>query len=149
LKRIEGRGIDIITRVHALVGVVWILGAVVSLFLAVQVAIAPGDDLGAAWERIALFQSVASTSSVVMFAVALVYSIATPWGFFKDRGVILNWVLFIAATAFGGPGISATRAHATTLVIALTAAEVVVLVAACVVGVRLRRARRSGASAVG
>jgi hypothetical protein len=146
LKRIEGKGIDIITRVHALVGVVWILGAVVSLFFAVQLALAPGNDPGAAWQRIALFQSVASTSSVVMFVVALVYSIATPWGFFKDRGVILNWVLFIAATAFGGPGISATRAHATTLVIALTAAEVVVLVAACVVGVRLRRARRSGAS---
>lgn len=148
MKRIEGKGIDIVTRVHALVAVVWILGALIALFLAVGVALSPGDDPGTAWERIALFQNVASTSSVAMFVVALVYSIATPWGFFKDRGVILNWVLFLAATAFGGPGISATRAQATTLVIALTAAEVVVLVAACVVGVRLRRARRSAASAI-
>jgi hypothetical protein len=142
VKRIEGKGIDIVTRVHALIAVAWIVSAVVVLVLAVQVVLAPSADVGAAWARITVFEDIASASSVAMLLAGLVYGFATTWGFFRNRLVIANWVLFIAATAFGGPSISVTRTHSTAAVIALTAAEIVLLAAAAGVGVTLRRARR-------
>jgi hypothetical protein len=142
VKRIEGKGIDIVTRVHALVAVTWIVSAAVVLVLAVQVMLAPEADTSAAWARITVFEDIASASSVAMLLVGLVYGFATTWGFFRDRRVLVNWVLFIAATAFGGPSISVTRAHSTAAVVALTAAEIVVLVMASGIGVSLRRARR-------
>jgi hypothetical protein len=144
LKRIEGKGIDIVTWVHALVGLAWVSGAIGALVLTALLTFSPAENPAAAWERIAVFQDVASWSSVAMFLVALVYSVATPWGFFKDRGVIVQWVLFLLATATGGPSMSAARAQSTTLVLALTAVEVVVLVAATAVGVHLKLSRRRG-----
>jgi hypothetical protein len=77
---------------------------------------------------------------VVAWSTASCYAV----GFFKDRGVILNWALFLAATAFG-VGHQRNSCSRDDLVIALTAAEVVVLWRpAC--RVRLRRTRRSEAS---
>jgi hypothetical protein len=146
VKRIEGRGIDIVTRVHALIAVSWIVSAAVVLVLAAQVVLAPDADTTMAWARITVFEDIASASSVAMLLAGLVYGFATTWGFFRDRRVLVNWVLFIAATAFGGPSISATRAHMAVAVVALTAAEIVVLAIASAVGVSLRRARRLGES---
>jgi hypothetical protein len=142
MRRIEGKGIDIVTRVHALIAVTWIVSAAVVLVLAVQVMLAPDVDTGTAWARITAFEDIASASSVAMLLAGLVYGFATTWGFFRDRRVLVNWVLFIAATAFGGPSISVTRAHSAAAVVALTAAEIAVLVVVSGIGVSLRRARR-------
>jgi hypothetical protein len=142
MRRIEGKGMDIVTRVHALIAVTWIISAAVVLVLAAQVMFAPEAGTSAAWARITVFEDIASASSVAMLLAGLVYGFATTWGFFRDRRVLLNWVLFIAATAFGGPSISVTRAHAAAAVVALTTAEIAVLVAASGIGVSLRRARR-------
>lgn len=145
MRRIEGKGIDIITRVHSLVAVVWIISAAVALALSVLVLISAPGDADAAWARIALFTYIASYSSVAMFVVALVYSAVTTWGFFRHRKVVVNWVLFILATALGGPSIMTVKAHSAIGVIVLTAAELVVLAAASAIGVALRRERRAEA----
>lgn len=142
MKRLEGTSIDIVTRVHALIALIWIVSAAIILFLAVQVMLAPAADTSVAWARITVFESVASASSVAMLLAGLVYGFATTWGFFRDRRVLVNWVLFIAATAFGGPSISVTRAHSAVAVMALTAGEIAVLVVASGIGVSLRKARR-------
>jgi hypothetical protein len=142
VRRIEGRGIDVVTRVHSLVAAVWMLSAVVALVLTARMIIAPPSDTQAAWATISTVLYVASVSSVAMLVVGLVYSVGTTWGFLRHRKVIVNWVLFIAATAFGGPGISMARVHSVVGVIALTAAEIAVLIAASAIGVSLRRSRR-------
>jgi hypothetical protein len=143
MRRIEGKGIDIITRVHGLVAVVWIVSAAVALVLTVVTMASAPSDAEAAWGRITLFARIAGYSSVVMFAVGLVYSVATTWRFFRHRKVVINWVLFILATALGGPSIVAIKAHSAIGVIALTAAELIVLAAASAIGVALRRERRA------
>jgi hypothetical protein len=148
VRRIEGKGIDVVTRVHSLIGVVWIASATIVLVLAAQVMLVATGDASAAWTRISVFEDIASACSVAMLLAGLVFGFATTWGFFRNRLVVVNWVLFIAATAFGGPSISMTRAHSAMAVIALTVAEIVVLVAASAVGVRLRRMRRLKESSV-
>ncbi len=145
MKRIEGKGIDVITRIHSLVAVVWIVSALVALVLTVLTMVSAPSDVDAAWARITLFARIAGYSSVVMFAVGLAYSVATTWRFFRHRKVVVNWVLFILATALGGPSIVAIKAHSAIGVIGLTGAELIVLAAASMIGVALRRERRAEA----
>jgi len=144
MRRIAGKGIDAVTLVHKLVAVVWVVGALGVLVLAVPVTHYAASDSSVTWARIVGFQDVASASSVAMLLVGLVYGVWTTWGFLRNRLVILKWVLFLAATGFGGPSISAARSHSATGVIVLTALELVVLVAAGAVGVYLERSRHSG-----
>jgi hypothetical protein len=143
VRRIEGRGIDLVTRVHSVVAAIWMLSTFTVLVLAVWMAVAMPSNSQDVWARIVTFLYVATTSSVAMLVVALFYSIGTSWGFFRDRKVVLNWGLFIAATAFGGPSITMARGHSIVAVIVLTAAEMAVLLAASAIGVSLRRSRRN------
>ncbi len=140
MKRLGGAGTDIVTTVHKLVAVVWAAGAVIALVIAAQLAMTAGAT-AADWARVALFQGVAAYASVAMLLIGLVYSIWTPWGFFRNRWVIAKWVLFIVATALGGPAMGAAQTHASGVVIALTAGELAALAAAALIGLRLVRQR--------
>lgn len=145
MKRISGKGIDVVTVVHKLVAVVWVIAALVVLVLVVQVARSSANGVGGTWARIVTFQMIAAWCSVPMLIVGLVYGLATTWGFgiLRHRWLLAKWALFLAATGFGGSSISASRTHSASTAIALTAAELVVLVAAGALGMFLERSRHS------
>lgn len=146
MKRLGEKGVDVVTLVHKLVAVVWVVSAGIALVLVVWASRAPDSASGAVWSRIGLFQTIAAFSSIPMVAIGLVYGIATPWGFglLRNRLVLAKWALLLCATGFGGPSISAARTHSVTAVITLTLAELAALVAAMVVGVFLERSRHAG-----
>lgn len=144
MKRIAGKGIDGVTVVHKLVGLVWFVSAGAVLLL---VVLLPRSGTGSAdaWSRIEMCQLVAAGASVAMLAVSLVYGVATAWGFgiLRHRVLLGKWALFLVATGFGGPSISAGKARSVSGVIALTLAELLCLVCAAAIGVWLERARHS------
>lgn len=147
MKRLGGRGIDVITVLHRIVAVVWIASAASALVLSIVVSSTPVAARPQVWNWIATLQFVAAYSAFPMLAIGLVYGVATPWGFgvLRHRLILLKWVLLFAATGFGGPSISAARTHSTTLVVWLTVLEVGALVGAAAIGVSLRRSRRGDA----
>ena len=144
VRRIAGKGIDGVTIAHKLVGLVWFASAAVALALVVLTQ-RSGAGSASAWARIETSQLVAAGASVAMLVVSLLW-VATAWGV-RDtapRILLAKWALFLAATGLGGPSISATKAHSVSGVVVLTIAELLCLVAAAVIGVRLERARHSG-----
>lgn len=147
MKRLSGRGIDVITLLHRIVAVVWIASAAGALVLSVVVASTPVTARLQVWNWIATLQLVAAYSAFPMLAIGLVYGVATPWGFgvLRHRLILLKWVLLLAAAGFGGPSISAARTHSATVVVWLTALELGALAGAAATGVSLKRLRRADA----
>jgi hypothetical protein len=145
VKRIAGNGIDRVTVAHKLVGLVWFVSAAAALVL-VMLLPRSGAGSAGAWSRIEMIQLVAAGASVAMLVVSLVYAVATAWGFgiLRHRILLAKWALFLVATGFGGPGTSAGQARSVSGVIGLTLAELLCLVFAAIIGVRLERARHSG-----
>lgn len=143
MKRMGDKGTDLLTIGHKLVGAAWVVGALGALVLTVGLM---GSSGGGAekWAQVALFQRVASTCSVITLLFGLAYGIWTAWGFARHRGVLGKWALFLLATAFDGPSITFARAHSATLVVALTVAELLALIASMVAGVLLERYRHAG-----
>ena len=144
MKRLDGKAIDVVTNVHRLVAAAWFAGAIGVVVLVLPLLGALGAVSDVTWTRIAVAQRVASTSSVVILVLDLLYGFATTWGFVRYRWVLAKWVLFLSATAFGGISISAARSRSVGVVLGLTAAELVVLVAALGLGVSFMRRRRAG-----
>ena len=100
------------------------------------------------WGRVSAFQTVASASSVATLIVGLAYGLFTAWGFVRFRWMIAKWALFLIATGFGGPSISAARSRSTSVLIALTAVEIGALMLCGALGVFLEQSRHSGRLAV-
>jgi hypothetical protein len=143
MKKLGGKSIGAVTILHKLVALVWVASVIAVLVLVVPMAHSSAGGAGSVWASVGTLGSVASTSSVVMLLIGLVYGIWTPWGFIRNRWVIAKWVLFLLATGAGGPSISAAVAHSTGAVIALTAVELVALLAAGGIGIFLDRSWRS------
>jgi hypothetical protein len=142
MKRLQGRSVDAVTLVHKLVAVAWAVGAIGSL--AVAVALGAGSASAApAWGTVAALQTLASSMSVLMLLVGIAYSVFTAYGFFRDRLVVVKWLLFFVATGFGGPAISAAGSHSVTMLAAFTGVEVGALLCAGVLGVVLERRRHA------
>lgn len=144
MKRLNGRSIDIVTNVHRLVAAVWLVGALAALYLALTALLGGSERDSVVWARIAVAQRVAASASVGILLMDLFYGLATAWHFFLHRLVPLKWVLFLAATAFGGISISAAKAGSAGAVIALTVAELAMLLGTLAIGIILMRARRTG-----
>jgi hypothetical protein len=145
LKRLGGRGVDVVTVFHRVVAVVWIASAAAALLLSLSAFHTPVLGIGRTWQWIDALQAVAAYSSFPMIAIGVVYGVATQWGFgvLRHRLVLLKWVLLLAATGFGGPSISAAKTHSASVVVVLTVLELASLIGAVVLGVSLRRSRRS------
>jgi hypothetical protein len=144
MKRLNGRSIDVVTNVHRVVAVAWFAGALGALYLAATIMFGAGGAEPLSWARIAIFQRVATTASVVIVVMDVFYGLATAWHFFRHRLVPLKWVLFLAATAFGGISISAAKSRSAGAVVGLTVAELVMLLGTLSLGIILMRARRAG-----
>lgn len=146
MKRLTDKGVDALTTVHKLVGVLWMVCAILVLAFVVPIALSSAGD-ATTWGRITLLQRVAAYCSVATLVVGFAFGLWTTWGFVRYRQLIGKWVLFLAATALNGPSIIYSRNHNATVVIALTVAEVVVLAGSMAIGVYLERSRHAGTMA--
>ncbi len=137
MKRLGGRGTDGLTLLHKLVGLTWLVAAVVELVLAV-----PALDSGpVAWGNVALFVRIASYASVVTIVTAFVYVVFTVWGLLGSRWLLAKWGLYVMAVGASGYAIRATREEAVGTVVLLAAGQLVALVGCMGIGVYLERAR--------
>jgi hypothetical protein len=140
MRRLEGRSIDAVTLVHKLVGVAWVLGAAGSL----AVALGAGSSSAVPeWGTVAALQTLASAMSVLTLLVGVAFSVFTAYGFFRNRLVIVKWLLFFVATGFGGPAISAAGSRSAAMVAVFTGVEIAALLCAGALGIVLERRRHS------
>jgi hypothetical protein len=146
VRRMESKNVDRLTTAHKLIGAAWAVCAIAVLVLVVPAVTASRDP--GFWSRVVIFQRVAAYCSVATLVIGVVYGLWSSWGFVRYRQLILKWVLFLAATALNGPTITLAREGSALPVVALTAAEIVVLGACMAIGVFLERARHAGTMAM-
>jgi hypothetical protein len=143
VKRLEDKGVNALSIVHKVIGALWFVCALVVLVFVMPLA--GGAVRGAAfWDRVILVQRVAAYCSVATLLVGLAYGLWTYWGFARYPRVIGKWALFLLATALNGPTIVFGRSHSAVPILALTAAELVVLGISAGLGSYLAQGRKVG-----
>lgn len=140
MARIGDKGTDVLTLVHKLVGLAWVIAVAAML-----VFVWPGlSSKAVEWTRLATLARVASTASVATLVLALLYGLASVWGFFGSRWLLAKWALYLVAVSASGYAVRATREETTGTLAALAAVQLVSLLVSMVVGVHLERARHAG-----
>jgi hypothetical protein len=140
MKRLDDRGLDALTFVHKLTGLVWLVASLGVLAFTVP-SIGSGD---VAWHRVALLGRFASSASVVTLVLAVAYGVLTVWGFLGSRWFLAKWGLYLVAVGASGYAIRATREEAVGLLVVLASVQLLSLGSAMGIGVHLVRSRRKG-----
>jgi hypothetical protein len=140
VKRLDDKGLHVLTLVHKGIGVGWALAVSGVLVLGV-LGLALG---GVQWGAVTILTRIASTASVLMLVLGLTYGVLTTWGFTGTRWLMAKWALYLVAVATSGYTISATKGRTLAMLLFLAMVQLLALAAAMSIGAHLERSRRAG-----
>lgn len=103
MKKLKGRALRVMKCLHLFGVICWVGGNCASLILLLQLK--SHADVAGALARLEIMETLDWNMIVVgaLFSVALgvVYGALTPWGFFRQRWLVIKWVLSVAIIVSG------------------------------------------------
>ncbi len=102
MKKLGSKGLKILKTLHLIFAMVWTAGAIAMVLVTFLIKAQSGDELHVKYSILLLIDNwLIITGAMTSLVIGIVYGVFTNWGFFKQRWIVVKWIITVAQILFG------------------------------------------------